>query len=227
MNPQDSSHQNVNAPRPQNAGTDSALPPGADAEERFNQFWKDNGSSIFVCIVVGALIVIGAQTWRYVDGRIEKSTQTQYAHADSSDKLLTFAQDHPKHKLAGAAYLRVASGEFSRAQYKQAASHYTMAADRLAGLPLHERAVLGSALSELLDPTTVGSGVTDLTAILNNQDMTSLTRAEAGFNLALYYLEKHDYKNLAAVAAISDTFGEKNQFAEMTRSLRSQIPEQK
>ena len=38
---------------------ESDLPPDADMEERFNDFWKNNGTSVFGGIALGAVIVIG------------------------------------------------------------------------------------------------------------------------------------------------------------------------
>jgi predicted negative regulator of RcsB-dependent stress response len=226
MNPQDLSPDKQNEARPHTPDMDSALPPGADAEERFNNFWKENGVSIFISIVIGAMIVIGAQTWRYVNQRIENNTQIAYAAADTDEKLIAFTQDHPKHHLAGAAFLQLASEDYAKGQYKQAAEHYALAKDKLAGTPFGERATLGVAMSELVEGN-VQSGVTDLRAIVDNPEYLEVTRAEAAFNLALYYLKIQDYKSMSGIVDIADTFGQKNVYAEMTRTLRNQIPEQK
>ena len=205
---------------------DSALPPGADAEERFNNFWKENGTSIFVTLILAAIIVIGMQVWRYVEQRAEVRTQTSYSAADSSEELVTFALDHPKHPLAGTAYIKLANKEFADGQFMQAADHYRSAKDTLSGTPLFERATLGAAVSEYLGGN-VEAGLTDLRAILDNPDFIEVTRAEAAFNLAMYYQQRQDYKALTEIVDIADTFGQKDVYAMMTRSFRTQIPEQK
>jgi hypothetical protein len=220
MNPQDTENK---IPAKHTPDMDSTLPPGADAEERFNEFWRVNGTSIFIAIAVGAVIVLGAQTWRYVSARREASLQKAYAAAQTQEELLTFAGDHSKHALAGAAYLRVAGDEYTAGKYIQAAEHYKMAVEHLAGTPFLERASLGAAMSELLGGQT-SEGVASLTAIMNTPDFLEITRAEAAFNLALHYLKVQDYKALATVCDFADSLGEKDMYASMTRGMRNQIP---
>ena len=226
MNPNDPNQVKKVTKMPRPSDMDSELPPGSDAEEHFNQFWKENAGTIFLGIGIAALVVIGAQTWRYVKERREVKAEAVFAEATTDEKLLVFAQDHPKHQLAGAAYMQLANDEYARGQYKQAAAHYTMARETLAGTPFGERALLGAAISELIDGNEK-DGVNDLTAILNNPDILEVTRAEAGFNLALHYLQTQNYKALASVIDVADTFGAKNVYADHTRRMRSQIPEQK
>ena len=205
---------------------DSELPPGADAEERFNNFWRENGTSIFVSIAIAAVVVIGIQVWRYAGARAEEHAQTAFVSAGTTEELIAFAEDHSKHPLAGAAYIRVADDEYNSGQFKQATEHYLLAKDKLSGTPFYERAALGAAISEFLGGN-VETGISDLRALLDNPDNLEITRAEAAFNLALYYLQKQDYKDLTGIIEIADTFGEKNAYAAMTRSFRNQIPEEK
>jgi tetratricopeptide (TPR) repeat protein len=226
MNPMNPNSGKEVAKRPHSTDMDSTLPPGADAEERFNEFWKQNGSSIFVAIVLGAIVVIGVQTWRYVKERREAGIQAAYSVADTSEKLLTFAKDHPSHRLAGAAYLQLANDEYASGKYKEAKEYYSLAHEKLAGTPFSERAGLGAAMSTLLSGDTQ-NGLTELRAILDNPELLEITRAEAGFNLAVYYLQKEDYKTLSGIIDIADTFGEKNIYADFTRRMRNRIPEQK
>jgi hypothetical protein len=227
MNPSDKIPEKAVTPEVvRTSDMDSTLPPGADAEERFNNFWKENGTSIFVSLTLAAIIVIGIQVWRYMEQRAEVRSQVAYASANSPEKLVTFALDHPKLPLAGAAYLKLANGEFTSGQFKQAADHYRAAKDTLSGTPFFERAVLGAAVSEYLGGN-VDAGVAGMRAILDNPDFIEVTRAEAAFNLAMHYLEKQDFKALTEVVDIADTFGQKDVYAIMTRTFRTQIPEQK
>lgn len=205
---------------------DSALPPGADAEERFNNFWKENGVSIFVSLTIAAVVVIGMQVWRYMDQRAQAHTQAAYTEANTSEKLVAFTLDHPKHPLAGAAYLKIAGDEFASGQFKQATEHYLLARDRLSGTPFYERAVLGAAVSEYMGGSEE-AGISDMRAVLNNPDNLEVTRAEAAFNLAIHYIQKQDYAALTEIVNIADTFSEKDIYSLMTRSFRTQIPEQK
>jgi len=223
MNPQDSTPQNQIPAHQRTSDMDSALPPGADAEERFNEFWRENGTSIFVSIAIGAVIVLGMQTWRYIGERREEATQKAFAAADSSEKLLSFAVDHKDHALAGAAYFNVANSEYAAGQYLQAGEHYNLAKDRLAGSPFYERAALGAAMSEMLGGRTE-QAVASLTAIMNTPDFLEITRAEAAFNLALHYVKVQDFKALATVCDLADSLDEKDMYAAMTRNMREQIP---
>lgn len=223
MNPQEPTPENQTPAQQRNPDMNSTLPPGADAEERFNEFWRQNGTSIFVAIAIGAVLVIGMQTWKYVQARHEEKVETAYAAADSSDKLISFAVENKNHRLAGAAYLKVANSEYAAGQYLQAGEHYSAAREKLAGSPFYERAALGVAMSEMMNGK-IEQGVSDLTSVMNTPEFLELTRAEAAFNLGLHYLKVQDYKALTSVCDIADTFGEKNMYAEMTRRMRDQIP---
>lgn len=226
MNPMNPNSGKEVAKRPHSQDMDSTLPPGADAEERFNEFWKQNGTSIFVGITLAAVVVIGVQTWRYLKERRETNIQAAYSVADTDDKLLAFAKDNSSHRLAGAAYLQLANDEYAASKFTEAKEYYTLAREKLAGTPFGERALLGAAMSELLGGDEL-AGMTDLRAILDNPELLEITRAEAGFNLAVRYLQKQDYKTLTGIIDIADTFGEKNVYADFTRRMRNQIPEQK
>jgi hypothetical protein len=228
MNPDDKLPSNVENPTPvqHTQDMDNALPPGADAEERFNNFWSENGTSIFISLIIAAIVVIGMQVWRYSKQRAEVNTEAAFASAISSEQLISFTQNHAKHPLAGAAYMKMADGEFTAGQFKQATEHYLLAKDRLAGTPFQERAALGAAVCEYLGGN-VQTGIADMRTILDNPDNLETTRAEAAFNLALLYIQKQDFKSLKEIVDIADTLSANDSYAVMTRSFRAQIPEQK
>jgi len=207
----------------QNKDADNILPPGADAEERFNEFWRSNGPSIFMSIAIGAVIVVGAQTWRYMQQRMENNTQSTFLQAETAEELNAFAQDNASHPLAGASYMQLANEEYARGEYRQASEHYEMAKDRLTASAFAERAQLGIAMCELLSGNTE-EALSDLRAILNNPDMLQVTRAEAGYNLALHYYKAGDYKALTEILDIADSFEDGNQYASATSALRYRIP---
>ncbi|MFA5258194.1 MAG: tetratricopeptide repeat protein [Opitutales bacterium] len=202
---------------------DSTLPPGADAEERFNEFWRTNGTSVFSSIAIGAVIVVGAQAWRYVQQRIENNTQQAYLAAGTPEEMAAFAQDNADHSLAGAAYIEMANGEYARAEYTQAAEHYALAKDKLAGSVFAERAQLGMAMCEMLSGKEE-TGVADLRAVMDNPLFLAITRAEAAYNLSLHYFKTKDFKALEQVVDIADSFKDGNNYAKATSGMRYRIP---
>jgi len=202
---------------------DSALPPGADVEERFNEFWRTNETSVFSSIAIGALIVIGAQSWRYVQQRIENNAQQAFLAATTPEELASFAQDNADHSLAGAAYIEIANGEYASGQYKQASEHYALAKDKLTGTVFAERAQLGIAMCEMLSGNTE-AGVTDLRAVMDAPDFLEITRSEAAYNLALHYFKVGDFKSLEQIVDIADSFGDSNNYAKAASGMRFRIP---
>lgn len=222
-NPADPTPAQGGSHSPRDPSIDSALPPGADAEDRFNMFWKENGTSIFVSIIIGAIVVVGVQTWRYIDNRIEEGISERYSQADSAEELLAFAVDNEGHSLAAAALFKLANGEFARGDYMQAGEHFAAVAEQLSGTPFADRAVLGAAVCRLLGGDKEG-GLADLRAIYDNPSMLENTRAEAGFNLAVHYLEAKDYPSLKGVVDVADTLGEKDFYAQSIRQMRNLIP---
>src|SRR5690554_2952685 len=121
-----------NAPNPpqvpaRSKDIDSDLPPDADVEERFNAFWKKNGTTIFASIAVAAVIVLGIQTYRYLDERAEANTRAEYGAAESTEQLIAFAQDNEEHPLSGLAYMELANRRYEQGDYVQAANHYQTA----------------------------------------------------------------------------------------------------
>ena len=224
MNNPDSSSDKVQPVKVMRASDiDSALPPGADAEERFNQFWRENGTSIFSSIALGAIVVIGVQTWRYFQNRAEEKTQQSFLQAASAEELTVFAGDNANHPLAGASYMKLANSEFERGEYVQAAEHYALASEKLQGSAFTERAALGIAMCELLAGSK-DKAKASLRAIVDNADMLELTRAEAAFNLALQYVKEEDFKSLEEIISITDTFAEGNNYAISTGAMGFRIP---
>lgn len=219
-----------NAPNPpttpvRTKDMDSVLPPGADAEDRFNEFIRTNATSIFSAIAIGAVIVIGMQAWRYYQQRVEEGTRADFAQAATSNAaLLAFAQDHADHNLSGVAYMEVANKDYEAGDYIQAAEHYRMAVEHLQGNPLAGRASMGAAMATLLAGDTA-AGTETLRSILNNPAYQNTTRTEAGHALAVYYWEQQDWTAMREVVDTVLTFDESLPYRQMTDSIRKRIPE--
>jgi hypothetical protein len=163
---------------------DSDLPPDADAEERFNDFWKKNGSAIFGGIAIGAVLVIGYQLYQHLDANREQKVRAAYTATVTVADKLSFAAANPKHSLGGFAYLEAADQRFADGQHADAAALYAYAETALAGTALAPRARLGRAASLLLSGERAG-GMTLFEAIARDGGALEQIRAEAAYHLAV------------------------------------------
>jgi len=212
------------APIVRSKDMDSELPPDADAEERFNEYWKKNGSSVFAAIAVGAVIVIGTQTWRHLQAKAELETRQEFGQAQSTEVLETFAQEHDDHSLAGLAYLKLANEAFERGEFQAAADDYRLAISHLGGTPLLGRATLGAAVSTLR-AGDAAAGATALREILNNESFQPATRTEAGYLLTVHLWEQKDWTAMREVVDVVLTFDEELPFRAMTEDVSQSVPE--
>lgn len=171
---------------------DSDLPPDADAEERFNDFWKKNGVMIFGAIAVVAIVITGVQGFELLQERNQRKVQAVFAEANSNDARLTFAADHPDHPLAGVALLEVADAEYAAGDFLQAANHYQGAIEPLAEAqsPLAGRARLGAAMALLRQGDD--EALLRLDDIARDAEVIETVRAQAAYHRAVVALERDD-----------------------------------
>ncbi|MEI2421930.1 hypothetical protein V6O07_16760, partial [Arthrospira platensis SPKY2] len=73
---------------------ESDLPPDADIEEKFNDFWKRNGASIFAGIALAAIAVTGYQIVQYMGDRREANLREAFRMADTTEQRIAFAERH-------------------------------------------------------------------------------------------------------------------------------------
>lgn len=170
---------------------DSELPPDADIEERFNDFWKRNGVWIFLVVLLAGGIVIGRQTFDYLGERREAAMQEAYLALDSSAARVAFAEAHPRHTLAGMVWMQLAAEKYEAGDYTQAAGYYERARTVLQGSPMADRARLGRAMSVLMlgDMATADEY---LEALSLDARVLDTTRAEAAYHQAVLRWEKGD-----------------------------------
>jgi len=174
------------------AHIESDLPPDADAEEIFNNFWKKNGPSIFSTIAVCLAIILGVQTYHYVKDQNRIKKEAAFAECSTPEQFRAFAEAHEGDALAGAALLNVAADLYAQGNYSEAAELYSKASASLGGTLLYERSLLGNAMALLLGDQAE-QGVSMLQALANNTGVLDTTRAEAGYNLAVYYWQQRDF----------------------------------
>jgi predicted negative regulator of RcsB-dependent stress response len=179
---------------PQGLKPESELPPDADLEERFNDFWKQNGTGIFGGIAVGAVIVVGIQLFQYMGVRKEQSIRDAFAAAGDTAAKIEFADEYPDHPLAGLAQLQIADMRYEDESFSEAADSYAAAARSFEDPTLVSRALLGQGMS-LLRAGQMESGRAILEAIAFDNSALDQTRGEAAFHLAVSYWEEGDHQS--------------------------------
>lgn len=167
---------------------DSDLPPDADLEERFNDFWKKNGPGIFGGIAIGAVVVVGIQLFQYMGEQKEASIREAFAAADTLEAKVSFAEAHPDHELAGLAHLQVADVRYDEGRFAEAAESYAASARSFTDPTLVSRALLGQGMS-LLRTGQGESGRALLEAVAMDATALDQTRGEAAYHLAVSYWE--------------------------------------
>lgn len=176
---------------PNNLDDESELPPDADVEERFNDFWKKNGPGIFGGIAVGALIVLGIQGYQYWEVQNEEAIQEAFAETESLVDLTAFAEEHSGHPLAGVAKLSIADARFEEESFAEAAQLYKEAAEVLTDTPMKARALVGQGVSLIRDGT-VPAGQELLEEIALDPAVLDQTRGEAAYHLAVSQWQEDD-----------------------------------
>lgn len=183
----------------QGLNPESDLPPDADVEERFNDFWKRNGPGIFGGIALGALVVVGIQFFQYSQRNKDVAIREAFAAATTLEEKAEFAVENPKHQLGALALLQVADARYDEKLYQQAADIYADAAKGFSDPTFVTRALLGQGMSLLL-AGSVESGRSILQAVAMDQSALAQTRGEAAYNLAISYWESGDLERVAEMS---------------------------
>jgi len=204
---------------------DSDLPPDADAEERFNDFWKKNGGFIFGTIALIAVIITGFEGYKLLQNRAETKIQEAFAGLNDLEAKEAFAVEHPDHPLGGLAFLEVADAEYAEGDYLQAAQHYEAAVGPLtdAGSPMSSRARLGAALSAVRHGDE--SGVPLLQEIAQDPEVIESIRAQAAYHHAVASWEQGDIPAVRRSLDLLDSFSGASDWRAAGNRLASQIPE--
>jgi len=176
---------------PPGMNPESDLPPDADLEERFNDFWKKNGTGIFGGIAIGAVVVVGIQLFQYLDVKKEEGIREAFAATESVASKLEFADEYPEHALAGLAHLQVADEQYASESFVDAAESYAAAARDFEDPTIISRALMGQGMS-LLQSGNVASGQSVLEAVALDNSALKQTRGEAAFHLAISNWESGD-----------------------------------
>ena len=152
-------------------------------EEKLQSFWKKNRNTLVAACAAVLLVVAGRGIWEIFKIQREKSIQTAYAAAVTPESLRTFIREHPGHRLAGVASLRLADDEYSSAKYTEALADYGAAAEALRGTPFDGRARLGQAVCKVRSGMAA-DGETQLKQLASDLTQLTTVRAESAYFLA-------------------------------------------
>lgn len=201
---------------------ESDLPPDADAEERFNDFWKKNGPFIFGLLAVMAVVVVGLETWRYMQARGVEERAKEYGTLDSAAARLEFAKSNASTKTGGLAYLEVADSDFAEGNFEVAAEHYVAAQEGLAETPLEGRARLGAALAKVR--LGQSEAYNELEMLARDPAVLAPYRGEAAYMLAVAQWEAGNLDQVRRALDLLATLDEAAGWQSMGRQLEASIP---
>lgn len=206
-----------------NQAVQSELPPDADVEERFNDFWKRYGPSIFAVIALVAVLTVGYEIYGYMQERKTERLANTYAELESSADKLEFAQAHGKTALGGLAYLELADEAYAAANFTDATSRYQAANEALRGTPLSGRARLGAAIAQLRQGDQTALALLDQLA--RDPSVLGSIRGEAAYLLATAYWEREDFDQIRRAIDLLATIEGAGVWQNMGFQLENQIPE--
>jgi hypothetical protein len=212
-----SSNKNTTASVP---AEPSALP---NYEEKLHGFWKKNREAIIAVCVVALLAVAGKGGWELYTAQHEKSIEAGYAAATTPETLHDFAHLNQGHKLAGAAYLRLADDEYVAGQYADAIADYTNASEALTGTPFAGRAQLGQAISKLQAGRTA-EGEAQLKQLADDFSQLEAVRAEAAYDLASAAADEGRVDDANKFAAQVEQISPNGPWAQRAIELQANLP---
>tara|TARA_B110000438_G_scaffold277533_1_gene300250 strand:+ start:403 stop:1122 length:720 start_codon:yes stop_codon:yes gene_type:complete len=209
---------------PTNFDLESDLPPDADIEDRFNDFWKKNGTFVFAIIALLAVIVVGSQSVGYIEDRGERKLRDQYAQISSNEARLEFAEKHDNHSLGGLAYLELADQSYRAESFLEASNYYDNAAEVLeeSNSILANRSKLGSGMAYLRAGDSLG--LERLEALANNPDAIEAIRAEAAFHHAYAAWEASNLDDAQRSLDLLGTFSTAPEWQALGNDLQSMMP---
>jgi tetratricopeptide (TPR) repeat protein len=192
-------------------------------EDRLHLILKNHSRTIIAACVVAVLAILAWGAWDLAAGQREAAVEKDYAAANTSEKLKSFAAANAGHPLAGVAQLRIADEAYSAGKYADAVGAYEAAATILKTGPFAGRAHLGAAMARLgLGKTTEGEAT--LRQISGDTGQLKGLRAEATYDLASLAA---DAGQTADVMKLSDQLMQidpSSQWTQRGLALRARLP---
>lgn len=203
---------------------ESDLPPDADLEERFNDFWKKNGAGIFGGIALGAVLVVGVQGYQYMEQKRETGIQEAYAAAADTDSKLAFGTEHESHQLGAMALLQVADARYAEGAYAAAEELYERAKEGLTDSLLSGRAQIGQGMSLLMTGETA-AGQAVLSGIAMNSGLLDQIRGEAAYGLMVSHWEQENLDGMRDALAVIEGLDNPGVWQMRALQIQDRVPE--
>mgnify|MGYP001177128223 CR=1 FL=1 len=197
---------------------------GIDFEQKIILVWGKYRYAILIVIGVIVLSLLGYQMMFYLAERKELAVEAAFQEAESDEALLKFAREHPNHQLAGFAYLQLANKKYNENEFIQAIEYYTNAVSQLEDTSIKGRAHLGVAMAHLLTGN-IEQGIETLDKITNDPLLLDTYRAEAAYQLAVYFWGKSDYLALDRELRRIETLKKSGMWIRKASVMRDSIPE--
>lgn len=207
---------------PPHMNPESDLPPDADVEERFNEFWKKNGTGIFGGIAIGAVLVVGIQIFQYMGRQKEAAIQEAFSAVETVEERLEFASEYSKHPLAALANLQVADIRYGEGLFAEAVNLYAEAAESFEDPVLVARAQLGEAMS-LIRSGQVDAGQAMLEKLALESGVLDQVRGEAAYHLAVSHWEAGEVEKALEAADIILQLDNASVWAYRANALREKL----
>jgi tetratricopeptide (TPR) repeat protein len=175
---------------PQTPGT----PPAADApvapdfELTLRKFWEKYAKIILLTCAAVLVVILAQGGLKFFRAAKEKEIAAAYANASTSERLKSFAAEHPDHLLGAAAMLRLADEAYAAGQYSDAVTQYQKAAAIFKSGPFGGRALLGAAISKIKS-AQASEGEAQLKQLADDTAQPKVIRAEAAYHLAAHVLD--------------------------------------
>lgn len=213
--PQDSAYPVDHAPQ-------SDLPPDADIEDRFNDFWKKNGPAIFGVIALIAVVVVGYQVYDYLQDRKADRLSSEFNTLETPEEKLNFAERNAGGHLASLAFIEIADYAYAAENFTDAVERYEAALPGLEGNPISGRARLGAAMARLRLGDANAAVLLDQLA--RDPGVLDPIRGEAAYLLAATQLAEGQTAEARRALDLLGTLDNAPQWQQRGLQLESQLP---
>lgn len=206
-------------------GTETdVLPPDADFDDRFLEYWKKNGTSIFGGIAAAAAILVGIQTIRYFQERHESKISQEFGLAQDVAAWETFIRENRDHQLTGLAQVRIGNQYFSDGKFAEAVAAYEQALPELENSLFAQRARLAKGVAQIRSGQSE-AGIATLLQLADDPQSFTSNRGEAAYTAAVALAEKGDFAAARDALAKIDLLKDNENWAFRAQTLRDRVPE--
>jgi TolA-binding protein len=198
-------------------------PVAPNFELTLRKFWEKNAKVVYLASATVIVIILAQGGLKYFRAEKEKEIATAYGNASTSERLKSFAAQHPEHVLGAAALLRLADEAYSAGQYSDAAANYQKAATIFKTGPFGGRALMGVALSKVMSGQA-SEGETKLKQIADDTNQPKIIRAEAAYHLGALALEAGRTEDATKQLDLVGTLDPTSNWAQRAMMVRATLP---